>query len=184
MDAYYGEIRIFAGTYAPVNWAFCNGQIIQVQQNAALFSILGATYGGDGLNTFGLPNLQGLIPIGVGTGPGLTPRQWGQTTGAAAYTLNSASLPVHNHSLNGVNSAPRATSPANGFPALGAGIGRSFAKQYSDDNNMANYKALSSYSIGAGGNTTGAPTPVSNMQPFLPLNFIICLYGNYPPKPD
>ncbi|QKJ31113.1 phage tail protein [Mucilaginibacter mali] len=183
MDAYYGEIRIFCGTYAPQNWAFCNGQIIPIQQNSVLFSILGATYGGNGTSTFGLPNLQGLIPVGMGTGPGLTPLNWGETVGSETYTLDSTTLPRHNHTLNGVNAPPATTSPANGFVANGIASGRITASQYTDNQNTASMLAMSPYSVAMGGNTTGTTTPVSDMQPFLPLNFIICLYGNYPPRP-
>src|SRR5262249_34952952 len=96
-DPFIAEIRIFAGTFAPTGWAFCDGQLMAISQNTALFSLLGTTYGGDGKTTFALPNLQGAVPMGRGQGPGLTNRDLGEMGGAQAVTLTSAQMPSHNH---------------------------------------------------------------------------------------
>ena len=104
-EAYVGEIRIFAGTFAPTGWALCNGQILAISQNTALFSLLGTTYGGNGTTTFALPNLQGRAPMHWGTGPGLTPRSLGEVGGAATVTLLSTQMPAHTHTMNEIGRA-------------------------------------------------------------------------------
>src|SRR4051812_39647301 len=112
-DPYLGEIRIFAGNFPPVNWAFCNGQLLPIQANTALFSILGVQYGGNGTTNFALPNLQGSVPIGAGAGPGLSPRPVGEIGGSATVTLTSNQIPTHTH-------APQACA-ADGSVATAAG---------------------------------------------------------------
>jgi microcystin-dependent protein len=97
MDEYIGTISLFAGNFAPKNWALCNGQILYIQQNNALFAILGITYGGDGKTTFALPDLRGRVPIGVGQGTGLTNRELGKVGGEEAVTLTTAQIPSHTH---------------------------------------------------------------------------------------
>ena len=96
-DQFVAEIRIFAGNFAPKGWAFCNGQVMPISQNTALFSLIGTYYGGNGTSNFALPNLQASVPIGVGQGPGLTPRDQGETGGEPAVTLLSSQLPAHSH---------------------------------------------------------------------------------------
>src|SRR6266540_4826913 len=107
-DPYLGEIRIFAGNFAPRGWAFCLGQLLSISQNTALFSLLGTNFGGDGRTTFGLPNLQGRAPMHWGDGPGLTPRSIGETAGSDTSTLITLQMPAHTHSL------VASTSPASG----------------------------------------------------------------------
>ena len=99
MDPYIGELRLFGFTFAPVGWALCNGQVLSISQNAALFSILGTQYGGNGTSNFALPNLQGQVPIGQGAGPGLTPFDPGSTGGEQTHTLVSSEMPAHSHPL-------------------------------------------------------------------------------------
>src|SRR5512139_3604600 len=100
-DPFIGEIKMVGFNFAPLGWAFCNGQIMPIVQNTALFSLLGTLYGGDGKTTFGLPNLQGRVPIGFGNGTGLTPRTLAQTGGATTVTLNASQAPVHSHAAMG-----------------------------------------------------------------------------------
>jgi microcystin-dependent protein len=181
MDAYLGEIRIFAGSFAPINWALCNGQQIAIPQNTALFSIIGTKYGGDGVKTFALPNLQNNVPMGAGPGPGLTPRSVGDTGGSNTYTLTPSTLPSHSHALNGTSVINNSVSPANAYPGsypatrLGGGEKRYIA------NTVATTGTLDPAAISPAG--TAAPAAVSNVQPYLNLNFIICISGGYfPPR--
>jgi microcystin-dependent protein len=170
MDPFVGEIRIFAGNFAPTGWAFCNGQVMPISQNTALFSLLGTQYGGDGRSTFALPDLQARVPINQGAGPGLTPRTPGETGGAAAVTLTTAQMPAHNHALM-ATAAPSTGTPSAAVglaPASGASIYRS----------GGNRVAMDAATVGVGGG--GAAH--NNMQPYLALNFIIALQGIFPPR--
>jgi len=180
MDAYTGEIRIFGGNYAPQDWAFCNGQLLNVQQNAVLFSIIGIQYGGDGRTTFGLPNLQGQVPLGAGTGPGLFTYTVGDKGGSATYTLDGTTMPQHTHSLNGTAAPNSAATPVNAF--VGNASGRGAISKFATDTAAIQQNAMDPLTVGVAGSPT--PLVVSNMQPYLPLNFIICLYGNYPVRPS
>jgi len=173
-DPYIGEIRMFAGNYAPMGWATCDGQILPIQQYTALFAILGTTYGGNGTTTFGLPDLRGRAPIHMGAGNGLTPRQIGQNGGAEKVTMTSAQMPAHNHVVNASSQEAGGNNPANMVPAVAV------------DGNEA---PVSVYSTA--GNTTMSPQMISqagqgqphdNMQPFLCVNFIIALEGEFPPR--
>jgi microcystin-dependent protein len=170
-DQFVGEIRIFAGNFPPLGWAFCNGQLLSISQNTALFSLLGTQYGGDGRSNFGLPNLQGSVPIDQGQGPGLTTRSMGETGGQATVTLQATQMPAHQHVLNG------ALSPGGGTPsptvALSAVSGG--AAIYRIPNNVT---PMAAQSIGA----AGASQPHNNMQPFLTLNFIIAMQGIFPSR--
>lgn len=167
---FVGEIRIFAGNFAPTGWAFCNGQLIPISQNTALFSILGTYYGGDGRSTFALPNLQGRVPMQPGQGLGLTPRLLGEALGSETHTLTVPEAPAHTHSLsansgNGNDDAPggrvMARSPA-GIPQFAAA-----------PNGVMSAAAVSA---------VGGGQPHNNMQPYLTLNFIICLQGTFPSR--
>jgi microcystin-dependent protein len=164
-DPFIAEIKIFAGNFAPRNYAFCNGQLLPVAQNTALFSLIGTTYGGDGRTTTGLPNLQGRLPMHPGHGPGLTSRRLGEKLGAETQTLSSAQLPSHNHTARAFPSAEAAS------PTSGHGLG-----------NAAMWAApgastpMASNTIGA----AGGGQAHENNQPFLVLNFIIALVGTYP----
>ena len=177
MDAYLGEIRIFAGNFPPKGWTFCEGQIMPISRNTALFSILGVMYGGDGKVTFALPNLNGRTPIGQGAGPGLTPRSVGETGGAASVTLISEEMPAHNHRAVGLTGNGDANSPASAMWSQFATGGRPPvpAPLYSStgDIQMAP-DALA---------PAGQNQPHNNMQPYLALRFIICLDGIFPQRP-
>jgi microcystin-dependent protein len=170
---FIGQIDMFAGNFAPRDYAFCSGQLLAISQNNALFALLGTTYGGDGVSTFALPDLRGRVPVHFGQGPGLSNYSLGQHTGTESVTLISTQLPLHSHSLvAGATDAPAtATDPA----------GRVFAVP--TDGNQA-YGAANG-SMGAGGITLavdGGNQPHSNLQPFLCINFIICLFGIFPSR--
>lgn len=171
-DPYVGEIRIFAGNYAPVDWALCDGSLIRIQQNSALFSVIGTTYGGDGKTTFALPNFMGAAPIHQGSGAGLTPRTLGESGGSQTVTLLSTELPNHTH---GVNAQLTPTDGAGPEGAIWASSAASRGQAiYSATPNVAmNPLAL---------NITGSSQPHNNMQPFVAMTFIIALQGVYPPK--
>ncbi|MGV8804793.1 MAG: phage tail protein [Polaromonas sp.] len=170
-DCMMGELRMFAGNFAPRNWALAQGQIMSIQQNTALFSILGTTYGGDGRTTFGLPNLSSRVPVGVGAGPGLTPRSLGEQGGSETVTLTSGQLPSHTHTLS-VSSSPATT----GVPAAGTALAAS--------QNAGAYGSgvpntvLHSASVGI----AGSSQPVPTLPPYLGMNYIICLYGIFPQR--
>jgi microcystin-dependent protein len=168
---YIGQITIFAGNFAPRYWAFCNGQLISIAQNAALFSILGTTYGGDGVTTFALPDLRGRVPIHMGQGPGLSNYVEGQNGGAETVTLLSTQIPAHTHGVNASTAGGSQASPASGFPAV------------ESTGTSLNYASASNITMNAAmiaANSGGQPH--SNMQPYLTLNYIIALQGIFPSR--
>ena len=171
-EPFIAEIRIFAGNFAPRGWAFCNGQLLPISQNTALFSLIGTTYGGDGRSTTALPNLEGRAPMHPGRGPGLTARRLGQRGGAETVTLSEAQMPNHTHTLSADQDAGEQNSPVNGYTA------RTAANQriYTDAGNLSNMAAT------AIPNNAGGSQPHNNMQPFLTMNFIIALVGLYPSR--
>ncbi len=168
MDAFVGELRCFGFTFAPNGWAQCNGQLLAISQNTALFSLLGTTYGGDGRTTFGLPDLRGRVPIGAGQGPGLANYVQGEAAGSEQVTLIATQVPPHSHTVNASSSAS-SKSPADALPA---------ATQAGSAYGTAPDLAMSAAMVTGGG--SGAPHP--NLQPYLVLNWCICLYGEYPPR--
>ncbi|GLC86988.1 phage tail protein [Lysinibacillus piscis] len=175
-DAYIGEIRVFAGNFAPKGWALCNGQLMSIQQNTALYSILGVQYGGDGKTTFALPNLIGAAPMNQGQGVGLTARQVGQVVGASSVTLMTTQIPVHTHAPMAIQGVGTSGNPTERLWAEGAGVGRPPVKPPLYDTNVnvpMNLQALG---------LTGGSQPHNNMQPFLVMNYIICLDGEFPPR--
>jgi len=173
MDPYLGEIRIFAGNYAPSGWAFCDGTVLPVSQNSALFSIIGGLYGGNGTTTFALPNLMGNVPIHQGAGLGLTPRTVGESGGEAAITLLETQIPNHTHTIN-AELAPTGLEPTQAVWSSTATTRGS--KVYSSNVDTP----MSPLALGV----TGSSTSHNNMQPFVAMSFIISLEGNYPPKPS
>jgi microcystin-dependent protein len=167
-----GEIRMFAGNFPPRNWAFCNGQLLSIAQNTALFSILGTTYGGNGVNNFGLPNLQGRVPIHWGQGPGLSSYVQGQIGGAESVTLLTSNLPAHSHLVNGIASGGNQASPAGNIPAIeSTGTSMNYA---SGSPNAPMNPAM----IG----NTGSNFPVPIVQPYQTVSFIIALIGIFPSR--
>jgi microcystin-dependent protein len=166
-NPFVGEIRMFGGNFAPVNWAFCNGQLVPISQNDTLFALIGTIYGGDGINTFGLPNLQGRVPMHQGSS-GLGTHVMGEVSGSESVTITTNTYPAHTHSF-AVSSAPGAL-PAPGNNVLAA------SPTMAAFTNQAPNVSLNSAALTPSGNSQ----PHDNMQPFLCINFIISLYGIFP----
>lgn len=170
-DPFVAEIRIFAGNFAPRGWARCDGQLLPIVQNTALFSLLGTIYGGDGRSTFALPNLQDRVPMHHGQGPGLTERFLGEDGGQATVTLISSEMPVHSHSAP--VAAASSANPAN--MTWGAAI-KGGTSIYSTT--YGSGAAMSPMAVG----TAGSSQPHNNMQPYLAFTFIIAMQGIYPSR--
>ena len=174
MDPYLAEIRSFGGNFAPRGWMFCNGALLSIAQNTALFSLIGTIYGGDGQTTFGLPNLNSRVPVGTGQGPGLSNIDLGEMAGTETVTLLSTQIPQHNHAATAPaagtsNTAAPSASVAPGPASLGAGVSNSFGAATGN---------LAPPTLGV----TGGSQPHNNLQPFLGLNYIICVEGIYPSR--
>ena len=165
---YIGQIMMVGFSFNPQGWALCNGQLLAINQNQALFALLGTTYGGDGQTTFALPDLRGRVPVGIGQGPGLSPYVIGQAAGVEATTLNVNQLPQHQHVYNPAASQNEPTSnrPDNSYPAVGG--------YYAATTNSTSPMGAPTLA-NAGGNQ-----PHNNVQPFLGINFIISLFGVFP----
>jgi len=172
-DGYIGEIRMVGFNFAPRNWAMCDGQLIPIAQNTALFSILGTTYGGNGTTNFALPDLRGRAPIhaGFSQGPGLSQVDLGQMSGQQTVSLIQQNIPIHNHLINGTTADGTSGDPTGNIPA--------------------NTKLLDKEYSNAAANTTMNPTmvaptgqniPVNNMQPYTGVYYVICTQGIYPPR--
>lgn len=169
-DPYIGEIRMFGGNFAPSGWALCDGQLLPISENDALFTLIGTTYGGDGQETFALPNLQSRVPIHQGQGPGLTSRVMGEAVGVESVTLTTQQVPLHTHAVtanagadNGNQNSPAGNLPAKSFNVV----------PYITDSPTGFFNAGALSPVGGG-------QPHDNMQPFLCINFIISLYGIFP----
>ena len=175
-DQFVAEIRIFPFNFAPKGWALCNGQILPISQNTALFSLLGTTYGGDGKSNFALPNMQGNAPMHPGQGPGLSLHDLGESGGSQTVTLQTTEMSAHAHSLMAVNGPP----PANaGAPAATASLARSSGGTAYKQSPFGGMGPMSASAIGS----TGGSQPHNNMQPYLTLNFCIALQGIFPSRP-
>ena len=173
-EPFVAEVRIFAGNFAPRGWAFCDGQLLPIAQNTALFSLIGTTYGGDGRSTTALPNLQGRLPMHPGRGPGLTARRLGERVGAETVTLSEAQIPSHSHTVRAATGGGTAgLTPGTTTALARAGGGDSY-----QTNTSGNLVDLASETLA----TTGGGQAHTNLQPFLVLNFIIALVGTYPSR--
>ncbi|ESU20030.1 phage Tail Collar domain protein [Flavobacterium cauense R2A-7] len=171
-EPFIGQIAVVAFNYAPQGWAKCEGQLLPIAQNQALFALLGTTYGGDGMTTFALPDLRGRVPMGDGNGPGLTPRVLGEKSGSETNTLTIAQMPMHNHTVNASTVDGDQNVPTGSIPA--------------------NTKALDKEYTASAANTTMSPSmigvsggsqPVNNIQPYTTLTYIIALQGVWPTRP-
>jgi microcystin-dependent protein len=173
-DRFVAEIRIFACNFPPVGWAFCNGQLLPISQNTALFSLLGTYYGGDGKSNFALPDLQANGPMFWGQGPGLTDHVLGETSGIPYVTLLESEMPVHPHSL-------MASPDTDGLPAPAPdrSLARSQPFIYKQPAGAAPVQPLAPNAVA----TAGGSQPHNNMMPYLTLNFCIALQGIYPARP-
>lgn len=169
-EPFVGEIRMFAGNFAPRGWAFCDGQLLAVSQNDALFSLLGTIYGGDGRTTFGLPDMRGRIPLQQGTGPGLSPRRLGSKDGSEKETLTVNQLASHSHDFN-TNTQP-ASEPGPQDRVLAEGVNIRPYRAETQNSSMAPNMIVD----------TGGSQPHTNLMPTLCVNFIIALFGIYPSR--
>ncbi len=165
---YVGEIRMFAGNFAPAGWMFCNGQLIPISDNETLFQLIGTTYGGDGESTFALPDLQSRVPLHMGTGPGGDSYQLAQAAGTEAETLTVQQIPSHNHTMLGTGAAGAQPVPVDQVLARDTGT-----DLYGSDTPYAN---MAAQAIGP----TGGSQPHENVQPFLCINYIISMSGIFP----
>lgn len=168
-DPYIGEIRMVGFNFAPLGWALCNGQTLPIAENDALFALIGTTYGGDGQETFALPNLQSRFPVHAGQGPGLTNRTPGEASGSENVTLTVQQLPSHNHQLLGSGNTATEETPQ------GNVTGQPVANIY------GNLPPLQQMDPGVVG-PAGGSQPHDNVQPFTVINFIISLSGVFPPQ--
>ncbi|WP_411846982.1 tail fiber protein [Roseibacillus persicicus] len=180
MEPFIAQITMFGGNFAPRGWALCEGQLLAIASNSALFSILGTTYGGDGRTTFGLPDLRGRAPVQQGTGPGLSNIRLGERGGRENVQLTLANLPAHSHTLSnasvqlGCNNAPgEEDSPVGNYPAANASD-----EDYAESANATMGAASVTGTIG----TTGSSTAFDNRNPYLGINFIIALVGTFPSR--
>jgi microcystin-dependent protein len=177
MDEYFAEIRFFGGNFAPSNWALCQGQLLPINSNTALFSLIGNFYGGDGRTTFALPDLQGRVVVGQGQGAGLSPYSIGQRGGTETVTLKTNNLPLHSHTITGsvsmtcTSAAGNTDTPYNTYPASSTN-----AYNTANDGPFLNMQ----HNIGTG--ATGSSIPVNNIQPVLALTAIICISGTFPAR--
>ncbi|MBL7974341.1 MAG: phage tail protein [Candidatus Kapabacteria bacterium] len=170
-EPFIGQIIMAGFNFAPRNYAYCAGQLLSIQQNTALFSLLGTTYGGDGRTTFGLPDLRSRIPLHMGQGPGLTPRTQGEMSGSETVSLNQSQIPSHNHLVNANNTTGSGTTPGNRFPAKD-GLSRSL--QFGNKpTGMMNPTMISN---------SGGSQPHNNIMPSLVVNYCIALQGIFPSR--
>lgn len=166
---FIGEIRMFGGNFAPRGWMFCNGQLLSIAQNTALFSLLGTTYGGNGQTTFALPDLRGRVPVHFGQGPGLTNRSLGETAGVETVTLTTSTLPSHSHTPNASAAAGTQASPTGGFWAAAGQL------RYSAGAPSVAFHAGAAALSGGG-------QPHENMVPYTAVSFIMAVEGIFPSR--
>ena len=171
-EPFIGEIRRFAGNFAPRGWALCDGQLLPIAQNTALFSLLGTTYGGDGRTSFGLPDLRGRVPVHPGNGPGLSPYKLGQKGGAEKVTLQTTQIPSHNHAVECVSAEGNVGVPADHLPGSETAGTVDFWSNANADGTMK----ASMIKDNSGGQGH------ANVQPYLAVNYIIALQGLFPSR--
>jgi len=185
-DAFLGEIRMFGGSYAPMDWLLCDGGLVQISQYEQLFSLIGTTYGGNGTTNFALPNLRGRLPIGLGQGPGLSNRQLAQTGGSEVVTFTGAQMPIHTHLAEATSAEGTQTNPGGGVWAATEDMTTSPptpVNQYilaSEIKTTDKKGVMDPLAIEA----SGGSQPHNNVMPVMPLNFIICIRGYYPEFPN
>jgi microcystin-dependent protein len=180
-EPFLGQIELYPFNFAPYGWAFCQGQLLPISQYAALFSLLGTQFGGDGRSNFGLPNLQGRVAVSQGQGPGTSNYIMGETAGGPTVTLTFNTMAAHNHSLNSNANSGNTNAPANAILASGPSTGpvdqKSLVAPYTPTTSPGT--ALSSVAI----SVTGGNGPHNNMQPYLTLNYCIAMQGVFPSRP-
>lgn len=178
MEEFIGIVKLFAGSFAPVNWQFCDGRLMQISQNQALFAILGTTYGGDGVNTFALPDLRSRVALGTGQGQGLSNYVLGQMQGTENTTLLTSNLPAHTHTVIGSVKIPINDSNVSSDVPTDAYLGTPSQAIYSSSTNGFAANAV----VQLTNSVAGSSAPVNNIQPVLALSYIICLNGYFPSR--
>jgi microcystin-dependent protein len=177
---YIGEVRLFAGNYAPTDWILCDGRALDIATYDVLYALIGTTYGGDGVNYFNVPDLRSRIPVGMGTASWGTTYSIGQTGGTETNTLNTSTMPAHSHSLTGATVSPllvssedgHKTTPGGNYPAVN---GQTIYSTTTDSAKMP--VAVNLTTSGSG---VASPQPFTNVQPYITVNYIICAFGIYP----
>lgn len=172
MDQYLAEIRLFGFNFAPTGWLFCDGRLLPIAQYNALFSLLGTTYGGDGVTTFGLPDLRGRVPMGMGNGPSLSPHTIGEKGGSENVALTGLQMPIHEHEMMGSSDTQSTGTVANN--SLGTAL------RGSDKGNIYVPGATNPVRMGISTSAIGGNQPHNNMQPYLAINYCIAYDGIYP----
>lgn len=175
-EPYLGAIFLFAGNFAPRGFQLCNGQILPISQNTALFSLLGTTYGGDGVQTFALPDLRGRGPIGQGSGPGLSPVVLGESSGAQSVTILSSNMPAHNHFVNVSNSQGSLPLPQGNY--IAGVVDSNLANGTSFNSSATSGATLAAASV----STTGNGLPLNVQDPYLAISYIIAVQGIFPSR--
>jgi microcystin-dependent protein len=176
-DQFIGEIRMFAGNFAPVGWAFCSGQVLAISQFAVLFSLLGTTYGGNGTTNFALPNLQGAAPMAPGQGPGLSNHDLGEKAGSSTVTLTAPENAAHSHALQGSSALATSGAPQSAVYAEGTRFAQPSGPLWPYSSQAPDTSLNPGAILPAGGNQ-----PHNNLMPYLTLSFIIALQGIVPPR--
>ncbi len=176
MDQFLGQLLLVPYSFAPRGWAFCQGQLVPISQNTALFSLLGTQYGGDGRSSFALPNLMGMVPTGVGTGAGLPAVLQGQTGGEPSVLLNSTMMPAHTHQQMGTTSGAGTNLPNGATFGQGLGKGHTIEYYIAPSSSTAQMAGMSLQPVGSGQSHP-------NLMPSLVMNYIIALQGIFPPRP-
>jgi microcystin-dependent protein len=180
MEGYIGQLLMFAGNFAPRNWALCDGQLIAISQNQSLYAIIGTTYGGDGRSTFALPDLRGRTSTHPGGGPGLTPVRLGQHGGSEKHTLIEEQMPSHNHQVTAramcVNGPGNTSTPVeNSWSSDAGGTSISYS-------NLASDTQMNGSTIEVQQESKGENQPINNLPPYLAVNYIICTEGQFPSR--
>ncbi|MEP6674784.1 MAG: tail fiber protein [Ferruginibacter sp.] len=178
MEGTIAEIRMFGGSFGPRGWALCQGQTLNISTNTALFSLIGTTFGGNGINTFQLPDFQGRMPVGAGSGAGLKPFSLGQVGGNNSITISLANMPSHNHGVTGTVSLPSLSDSGNNESPDGTFPASNGTQQYASthDSNMG------ALAVNLATALAGSNQPVDNTPPYLCVNYIICLEGIFPSR--
>lgn len=171
-EPFLAMIILFAGNFEPIGWAFCDGRLLPINQNTALFSLVGTFYGGNGTTNFALPDLRGRVPIGTGSGPGLSPVNIGEAAGVENITLTINQMPQHSHTLNGHTALGDTSDPTNAIPANTGALDREYK------GNTAPNTVMNSAAIG----TNGGSQPVAIRNPYLGMTYVIALQGIFPSR--
>ncbi len=178
MEGYIAEIRMFAGNFAPRAWAFCQGQIMSIAQNTALFSLLGITYGGNGQTTFGLPDFRGRVAVGTGQGPGLSGYELGQMSGTETNTLTINNMAAHNHAVTGTVTMSGLADTGTTDTPDGTYLASNGTNMFATTQDVS----MKPLNVNLQTGIIGSSQPVNNIQPYLGMNYIICLEGIFPSR--